>query len=1652
MATLSSSRKPWLVFLLALSVVSGLITFEWLARTPVSAAAQQRAKKKRTAMQQRRERRSDLVKPRTAAEKTSLRGPLLSQNEPTSRSRFSQFEYQSEPFTSRQLYDKPREAASFFRLKRLPEGAQELPLEKYAEAHEQMQKMPVYSTARAEYLTGGPAAAVPLTEQHLAPDQATWAPLGPGNVGGRTRALLIDPQDASLMYAAGVAGGVWKTTNGGQSWTPSGDQLANLAVSCLAFDPKNSQIIYAGTGEGFFNIDSVRGNGIFKTTDGGATWKPLVDTQGLNFHYVNDIVVSPSNSQKIYAATNTGVWRTLDGGTDWRQALIPRNADFDTITGGCLDLAIRTDKLDADHVFAACGTFEQATIYLSKNAGGPAQSLSTSFDPVFTEAGMGRTALALSPSNQDVIYAVSASVESGAFEDALHAVFRSTSGGDAGTWTAQVRNTNANKLNRSLLSLAIFSHATDCGYYTEDDFIGQGWYDLAIAVDPLDPNRVWVGGIDLFRSDDGGANWGLATHAYQPRENPQYAHPDQHILVFHPQYNGTTNQILYAGNDGGLWRTNNARAAVATGNSAACKASNTAVTWTSLNNGYGVTQFYHGSVLPDGKSYFGGTQDNGTLLGTDQQGSNAWREINGGDGGYTAVDPAGPNTLYASYTGISMYKSTDGGATFSSAQLGLNDPGGLFISPYVMDSSDASRLWTGGAYLWRTTNGASLWTRASALTAGTGYVSALAVAPTDANYILAGMSDGYLLRTALGLTATSTTVWAGTQPRRGYVSWVAFDPNNKSIAYATFSNFGGTHVWRSTNGGESWAPLDGSGTGALPDVPVHCIVIDPANTARMYIGTDVGVFVTNDGGSSWALESTGFPNVITESLALHVVNGETWLYAFTHGRGAWRVKLNNNGCNFAIAPATVNASTGGQSGTLNVQAQPNGCIWTATSNASWLQVTGSGSSSGTVNFVAAPNTGVNARTATATIAGRSFVVIQPGLTDVTPPTLAITEPNPATTANDVLGSITVRGTAADNGALAAITWSNDRGGSGTASGTTNWTISSLPLAAGLNTITITARDTANNVARAMVMVNSRPASLILTLAGNGNPTASGDGQLAVQAQLGLPSSLVFDMQGNLYIADTYNDRIRKVNASDGKILTVAGGAGNGYAGDGGPATAARMNCPTGVAVDAQGNIYIADRDNNRVRRVAVADGMITTFAGTGTGGYSGDNGDAKSAQLNKPTNVVLDAQGNVYIADSLNHRIRKVATDGKITTVAGLGTNGSAGDNGPATAAQLNSPIGLAIDGQGNLFIADTNNHKLRRVNAENGVITTLAGTGTRGSNGDGGDARNAQLGAPEGVWVDPQNNVIIADTFNDRVRRISASDGRISTIAGNGLTGYTGDGTSATSTRMFCPTSVITDLAGRLYIADRENHRVRVVQAVPTGDTTPPAVALTAPTTNPTFTTTTSPLTLTGTALDANGIVQVRWLNDRGFAGTASGTTAWTAANIPLLIGLNNLTVTAFDLGGNAASVALAVTFDPAQVIVTVAGSGIAGGGGDGGAAAAAQLRQPVSVAVDGQGNLYVADTYNHRVRKVTPSGVIMPFAGNGVIGSNGDNGPATEANLNEPITVLADSAGNVYIGDYRNHRVRKAKSPRSRAPAFSAIRATGARPPRLNLRSPSP
>jgi uncharacterized protein (TIGR03437 family) len=331
-------------------------------------------------------------------------------------------------------------------------------------------------------------------------------------------------------------------------------------------------------------------------------------------------------------------------------------------------------------------------------------------------------------------------------------------------------------------------------------------------------------------------------------------------------------------------------------------------------------------------------------------------------------------------------------------------------------------------------------------------------------------------------------------------------------------------------------------------------------------------------------------------------------------------------------------------------------------------------------------------------------------------------------------------------------------------------------------------------------------STITTFAGNGTGGYGGDNGSATNARLNYPSGVAFDAAGNLYIADIDNHRVRKV--SNGIVTTVAGTGIEGYSGDNGPATGARLNYPHGLAFDSAGDLYIADMDNHRIRKVS--NGIITTVAGSGTGGYGGDNGLATNARLNYPAGVAFDPAGNLFIVDIDNHRIRKVS-GGIITTVAGTGTGGYGGDNGPATNARLNYPHGIAFDSAGNLHIADMDNHRIRKVSS--GVITTVAGTGTGGYSGDNGPATNARLDYPVAVAFDSAGHLYLADIENHRIRKVSS--GVITTVAGNGIEGYGGDNGPATGAQLNYPHDLAFDSAGNLYIADMDNHRIRKAAGV---------------------------------------------------------------------------------------------------------------------------------------------------------------------------------------------------------------------------------------------
>ena len=357
---------------------------------------------------------------------------------------------------------------------------------------------------------------------------------------------------------------------------------------------------------------------------------------------------------------------------------------------------------------------------------------------------------------------------------------------------------------------------------------------------------------------------------------------------------------------------------------------------------------------------------------------------------------------------------------------------------------------------------------------------------------------------------------------------------------------------------------------------------------------------------------------------------------------------------------------------------------------------------------------------------------------------------------------------------------------------------------------------AESVRHAWLAAGGATGDVITTIAGTGAAVFSGDGGPATAAGVTSPFDLAVDGAGNIYLTDHMNYRVRKVWASSGSITTVAGTGVQGSSGDGGPATAAQLYTPTGIGLDSSGNLYIADYSACVVRKVTTATGLISTVAGTGTCAYNGDGRVGTATWLNNPYDVTVDAAGNLYVAEFTGSRVRKVAASTSIvTTFAGTGGLGYGGDGGAATSATLYNPTCLAADGS-YLYIADTNNYRVRKVQLASGIIVTAAGTGIQGFSGDGGPATAARLNLPFGLAVDAAGSLYIADQFNQRVRKVSAGQNTITTVAGTGSVGFSGDGGPATAAALNYPQGVAVDAAGLLNIADTQNNRIRKVGPAP--------------------------------------------------------------------------------------------------------------------------------------------------------------------------------------------------------------------------------------------
>ena len=515
-----------------------------------------------------------------------------------------------------------------------------------------------------------------------------------------------------------------------------------------------------------------------------------------------------------------------------------------------------------------------------------------------------------------------------------------------------------------------------------------------------------------------------------------------------------------------------------------------------------------------------------------------------------------------------------------------------------------------------------------------------------------------------------------------------------------------------------------------------------------------------------------------------------------------------------------------------------------------------------------------------------------------------------------------------------------------------------------------------------------------------------DGHSASGVPLRAVHTVAADGSGNLYLADADDNRVRKINAA-GIISTYAGTGIPGYSGDRGKAAAAELSGPIGLAVDNNGSLYIADRDNFRVRRIT-PDGTINTVAGNGRVGFLGDNGPAISAQV-APLAVAVDNQGNLYIS-TFDYRIRKVDTNGIITTIAGTGSNAYFGDNGPATQAAMGLVVQMAVDSSGNLSLADSGSFAVRKFDAK-GIITTIAGGVNPGSIADNIPAVKALM-VPNGLTLDNNGNLYLSDFNRDLVRKVSLSSGIITTIAGNANTGFTGDNGIAIQAELNSPAGLAVDSNGQVFVADFGNKRIRkiasslitTVAGTSDGDGGPATAAfLNQP---------------VGIAVDNAGNIAIA---EVGTALVRRFTAGGAINRLGLLFG-HPIGVAA-DQSGNFFVVddePYLLMIKPDGTTKIIAGDGDVGYTGDGGAATSAAIDLPTAVAVDSSNNVYITDFFNNRISKISTAVIVTTIAGNGKFQFSGDNAPATAAGL-DPFDIAVDKTNALYVADRSNNRIRR-------------------------------
>ncbi len=645
-------------------------------------------------------------------------------------------------------------------------------------------------------------------------DQPIWTCLGPVNIAGRCQPIAIDPSNHDRMLVGSASGGLWESTNAGASWEPVDDRLPSLAVGAVIFDPNDPSIVYMGTGEGNNSADAVFGVGVLRSTDGGSSWE--IFGSGLDWgigdgRAVNRLSMNPSNGS-ILVATTAGTYRNQGGA--WIQ----------TLAG--VGVGIARHPFDPQRVYVTVGSPWGSGVngvYVSTDDGLTWTELTNGFPSVH-----GRCDIAICDSQPEILYC-GVSDTGGA----MLGIYKTTDGGSS--WSL-VNNGN--------------------------HYSSQGWYDLVIAVDPIDPARVYSGGVDIWGSTDGGATFARRTRWDYPPGHPQYVHADQHGWAFHPEDPGH----VYAACDGGVFQSFDA-----------------GFNWEEISTGLTTMQFYDIEVAQSDPSIaMGGTQDNGTnVFG----GSTSWARSLGGDGFHCNIDYARPDTMFMEYQFGNHYRSYTGGGNLVRIMSGIGEDG-PWDTPVHLDYENTAVLYTAHRKIYKTTNRGSLWTAKTVALPGSGVT--IAQAPSDPSVLYAGFSAPRNIHRSTDRGETWTQLSVTGIPSR-QITRLRVHPLDPNTVYATYSGFSTNNVWKSVNGGVDWTSIGGN----LPAIPVNAIAIDPDDPNVIYVGTDLGVWRTEDGGALWLPYGNGLPNTVVGDLRIN--ENERILRCGTYGRGLWEIPLTEAG-------------------------------------------------------------------------------------------------------------------------------------------------------------------------------------------------------------------------------------------------------------------------------------------------------------------------------------------------------------------------------------------------------------------------------------------------------------------------------------------------------------------------------------------------------------------------------------------------------------------------------------------------------------------------------------------------------------------------------------------------------------------------------------